>query len=217
MVFRRRDKLSWWQFAIEGFWPKAGWPRVIAYFRHRIRRLPDTPHKVARGMFAGTVISMLPLPGLQMVLGGLFAWSINGNILAAVLCSFISNPVTFPFITLGAIKIGQWMVGETAWLTPKMIANAMTEAIGDLWHNVTTIFTDEPASWVGLGKFWHTIFVPYFLGSLVIGLVCGAIAYYVSLKLVQTYQRARTKRFLERAALRQAENRAAAAGQPEKE
>lgn len=217
MVFKRRDKLSWWQFAIEGFWPKSGWPRVISYFRHRIRRLPDSPHKVARGMFAGTVVSMLPLPGLQMVLGGLAAWAINGNILAAVLCSFISNPVTFPFITLAAIKIGQWMLGETATLTPKMIANAMTEAIGDLWHNVTTIFTDQPASWAGLIKFWHTIFVPYFLGSLVVGLVCGAIAYYVSLTLVESYQRARNKRFLDRAAQRQAALRAHSAGDSEKE
>ena len=32
-----------------------------------LRRLPDQPHKVARGVFAGSLVGFLPLPGLQFI------------------------------------------------------------------------------------------------------------------------------------------------------
>jgi len=198
MVFRRRQKLRWWQFAIEGFWPRAGWPRVITYFRHRIRRLPDTPHKVARGMFAGTFVSILPLPGLQMVLGGVLAWAMRGNILAALLCSFISNPLTTPFFAVASIGLGQWMLGQDAFLSARMIGRAFEEALGDLWHNVVALFTPETAQWGGLAHFWDRVFLPYFVGSIVIGIACGLVAYYVTIPLVGAYQRARARHLRER-------------------
>lgn len=198
MVFRRREKLTWWRFIVEGFWPRAGWPRVIHYFRHRIRRLPDAPHKVARGMFAGTFVSILPLPGLQMLLGGLLAWVMRGNILAAVLCSFISNPVTTPFFAVASIGLGQWMLGDNRVLSARMIGNAFAEAGSDLWHNFRAMFTDDVASWIGLFKFWDTVFLPYLVGATVIGILCGLAAYYITIPLVTAYQRARVKRLHDR-------------------
>lgn len=200
MLFRRRDKLSWWQRLREGFWPRAGWPRVLRYFGHRIRRLPDTPQKVARGMFAGTLVSMLPLPGMQLVVGGVLAWAIRGNIFAALLCAFISNPLTTPFIAVSSITVGQWLIGGEATLTPRMVANAFAEAGRDLWHNTQALFDDDmSASWVGLAKFWETVYLPYFTGALVIGVISGVVAYQLSLPLVTAYQRGRKRRLADRA------------------
>ncbi len=200
MVFRRRDKLTLWRRIAEGFWPRAGWPRVIRYFVHRIRRLPDTPQKVARGMFAGTLVAMLPLPGMQIVVGGLLAWLIRGNILAAVLCAFVSNPLTTPFIAITSITIGQALIGGEASLTPRMVANAFAEAGRDLWHNTLALFDPErTASWVGLAKFWDTVYLPYFTGALVLGVVSGTVAYYLALPLVGVYQRGRRRRLADRA------------------
>ncbi|MCC7321465.1 MAG: DUF2062 domain-containing protein [Rubellimicrobium sp.] len=200
MVFRRREKLSWWRMAIEGVWPRAGWPRVIRYFAHRIRRLPDSPQKVARGMFAGTFVSMLPLPGLQLVLGGLLAWAMRGNILAALLCAFISNPVTTPFIAIASITIGQYLLGVDTVLSAAMVANAFAEAGSDLWDNAIAPFTGGAVSWIGLAKFWDTVFLPYFIGSLVIGLASAVVAYYATIPLVRAYQLGRARRIAERAA-----------------
>lgn len=200
MVFRRREKLSLWDRLREGFWPRAGWSRVIRYFAHRIRRLPDTPQKVARGMFAGTLVAMLPIPAMQMVVGGILAWAIRGNIFAALLCAFISNPLTTPFIAVSSITIGQWLIGGEASLTPRMVANAFAEAGRDLWHNAQALFNDDmTASWVGLAKFWETVYLPYFTGALVIGVISGLVAYYMSLPLVSAYQRGRKRRLAERA------------------
>lgn len=199
MVFRRREKLTWWRFIAEGFWPRAGWRRVIHYFRHRIRRLPDTPHKVARGMFAGTFVSILPIPGLQMLAGGLLAWVMRGNILAAVLCSFLSNPLTTPFFAVASIGLGQWMLGQDRMLSARMIGRSFAEAGGDLWHNLTAPFSDKVASWTGLHHFWEDVFLPYLVGSIVVGVLCGLAAYYITIPLVSAYQRARIKRLIERA------------------
>lgn len=200
MVFRRREKLRWWQRIREGVWPRAGWSRVIRYFTHRIGRLPDTPQKVARGMFAGTLVSMLPLPGMQMVVGGILAWVIRGNILAALLCAFVSNPLTTPFIAVTSITIGQFLIGGEASLTPRMVANAFAEAGRDLWHNLQSLFYDDmSASWVGLAKFWDTVYLPYLTGALILGLIGGTVAYYLSVPVVTAYQRGRKRRLANRA------------------
>lgn len=198
MVFRRRQKLSWWRFVAEGFWPRAGWRRVINYFRHRIRRLPDTPHRVARGIFAGTLISILPLPGLQFVFSALLAWAMRGNLLAALLCTFLSNPVTTPFIAVGSIGLGQWMLGQETVLSGWQIGRAFADAGRDLWHNVKSPFTEATAHWDGLLRFWDTIYLPYLVGATLIGLVVALIAYYLTIPLVEAYQRARARRLRDR-------------------
>ncbi|HEY9022386.1 MAG TPA: DUF2062 domain-containing protein, partial [Paracoccaceae bacterium] len=53
MVFKRRDKRPLWKIVAEFFWPRGGWTRAAQYVRHRLHRLPDTPEKIARGIFAG--------------------------------------------------------------------------------------------------------------------------------------------------------------------
>ncbi len=197
MVFRRREKLTLWQWVVEGFWPRAGWRRVIEYFRHRIRRLPDTPHKVARGMFAGTFVAILPIPGFQMIAGGLLAWAMRGNILAAVLCSFISNPITTPPLALASIGIGHWLLGIEEPLTWRLIGHRFARAGDDLWYNFKAMFNDNVTRWDGLAEFWREIYLPYFVGAVVIGLILGLIAHWLTVPLVRAYQNARAARFAE--------------------
>ena len=166
--------------------------------RHRIRRLPDTPHRVARGMFAGTFVAILPLPGLQFILGGLLAFAMRGNILAALLCTFLSNPLTTPVIAVAAIGLGQWMLGQETVLSARQIGHSFAEAGRDLWHNVKSPFTDAQAHWGGLQQFWDTVFLPYFVGATVIGLLFALAAYYLTIPLVTAYQRSRARGLAER-------------------
>ena len=57
MVFKRRDRRSPWQVVRELVYPRGGWKRAFHYVTHRIRRLPDTPHKIARGIWAGVFVT----------------------------------------------------------------------------------------------------------------------------------------------------------------
>jgi hypothetical protein len=199
-MFRRRNPLSWWAFIREGVWPRAGWGRAINYVKHRLRRLPDSPEKIGRGVFAGTFVSVLPIPGFQFIAGGLLAWVMRGNILAALLATFLSNPVTTPLIAVLSIGLGHWMLGIRRPLTGEEIGRAFGEAGREIWHNAKAIFTPERAHWDRLAEFWTYIYWPYVVGSLVIGAVLGLVLYYLTVPLARGYQAARRKRLQQRLA-----------------
>lgn len=198
MVFKRRDRLSWGAWLREMVYPKGGFKRATRYVLHRMKRLPDQPHRVARGVFAGSLIGFLPLPGLQFVAAWIAARIANGNLLAALLATFNTNPVTTPFFAVLAMTLGHWIMGIEAPLTAEYIGRAFADAGGDLWYNVMALFGPEKARWGGLIKFWHEIYVPYFIGALAPGLIISAIGYYITIPLVEAYQKARAAKAKER-------------------
>ncbi|MES2144959.1 MAG: DUF2062 domain-containing protein [Pseudomonadota bacterium] len=198
MVFKRRQPRGWWSWFRQMFYPDGGFRRATRYMIHRMRRLPDEPHRIARGVFAGCLIGFLPLPGLQFVGAAGLAWLMRGNILAALIGTFNSNPVTTPFFAVAAISLGHWMLGIQTPLTAEAIGMAFAEAGGDLWGNVMAIFTDRPAHWGGLLNFWRTIYVPYFIGALLPGIVLSLGFYYATIPLVRAYQKSRAAKSRER-------------------
>ena len=76
--------------------------------------------------------------------------------------------------------------------------NAWHQRLNVLWRNIAAIFTDERMQWGGLVQFWHDIYVPYFIGALLPGFVISAVAYYVTIPIVQAYQKARAAKYDER-------------------
>ncbi len=198
MVFKRRNPKSWGLWAREMVYPTGGFRRAIRYVTYRMRRLPDQPHRIARGVFAGCVIGFLPLPGLQFVAAWLFARLIRGNVLAALLGTFNSNPVTTPFFAVGAVALGHWMLGIDTPLSGTAILAAIEHAGYDLWHNVTALFTTEKADWTGLASFWNTVYLPYFIGALGPGILISLIFYYITIPIVEAYQKARAAKAKER-------------------
>lgn len=199
MVFRRRDPLGWGAWLREQVYPRGGFKRAIRYVVHRMRRVPDSPHRVARGVFVGSLVGFLPLPGLQFVAAWIAARLARGNLLAALLATFNTNPVTTPFFAVLAMTLGHWIMGIQAPLTAEYIGSAFGNAGEDLWFNFLAMFGPREAHWEGLIGFWHEIYVPYFIGALAPGFVLSAIAYYVTIPLVTAYQKARAATAHERA------------------
>jgi len=191
VVFKRRNPRSWLSATRNLVYPDGGFRRATQYMIHRMRRLPDEPHKIARGVFAGTFVNFPPIFGIQFVTAALFAWVIRGNILAALLCTFLSNPITTPLIAVGALELGHWMLGIEVPLTPVMIFDAFSQAGLELWRNFLSMFSHETARWESLARFWQTIYFPYLVGSILPGLVVSVIAYYVTIPLVRAYQKLR--------------------------
>ena len=50
----------------------------------------------------------------------------------------------------------------------------------------------------GLIRFWHEIYVPYFIGAFIAGFFLSAIAYYLTIPIVRAYQKARAAKADER-------------------
>lgn len=194
MVFKRRNPRSYLEITRDFLYPKGGIRRAIRYVLHRMRRLPDKPHRIARGVFAGTFVNFPPVYGVQMLSAALLAYVLRGNIVAALLATFLSNPITTPFIAMGCLKLGHWMLGIEVPLDFLSVYAAFSQAGVQLWHNFAAIFTDDIAQWDKLLGFFHYIFWPYVVGSILPGIVVSLIAYYISLPLIHAYQKLRSHR-----------------------
>lgn len=198
MVFKRAKPLGWLAWMREMVYPRGGFRRATRYVIHRMSRLPDEPHRIARGIFAGSLIGFLPLPGLQFAAAWAAARLMRGNVLAALLGTFNTNPVTTPFFAVFAMSLGHKLLGVEAPLSPEGIARAFGHAGRDLWHNFSAIFTDERMDWDGLRSFWSDIYLPYFIGALLPGILISLAAYYVTIPIVQAYQKSRDAKADER-------------------
>ena len=194
MVFRRRDPLTWWARLRQQTYPKGGFRRALAYHWHRLRRLPDAPHRIARGVFAGTFVNFPPIPGIQLPAAILLAWAMRGNILAAALATLLSNPLTTPLIALGSLRFGYWLLGTGEDLNVTLIFAAFAEAGQELWHNLRAAFGPEVAHWQGLAVFWHRIYLPYLVGSILPGLVVSGLLAWATVPVLTGYQRLRQRR-----------------------
>ena len=182
---------------VEFVYPQGGFRRATRYVFHRMQRLPDQPHRIARGIFAGTFVNFPPLFGIQMLSAAGLAWVLRGNILAALLATFLSNPLTTPFIAMGSLKLGHWMLGIDTPLSAEAIGDAFGRAGADLWHNLAALFGPGKMHWSGLSQFWSDVYVPYFIGALGPGIALSLLFYYVTIPLVAAYQNARAAKFKE--------------------
>lgn len=178
----------------ELFWPRGGWRRAAGYVMHRLRRLPDTPHRIALGIAIGVLTSFLPIFGLHLVIAGVLAWAVRGNLLAALLGTFFANPLTLPVIAVASMELGGWVMGGAADAGFSQVMGAIGRASSELWHNFKAPFTGGTVHWGRLQVFWWRVFVPYTLGGTMLGLPCALASYYASLRLVEAYQRRRLER-----------------------
>lgn len=192
-MFKRRTPKSYLQIAREAFWPSGGWWRSSMYVVHRLRRLPDPAHRIARGIFAGVFISFTPLFGLHFIGAAVIAWIMRGNILAALFGTFFGNPITLPLIATVSVEFGVWLLGYPPVPLHKVISSFSLASV-ELWSNVTAIFTSATADWARLGEFFRYVFLPYLVGGVVPGIIAGIICYYISYWLVMSYQRGRIHR-----------------------
>ncbi|MCZ0813289.1 MAG: DUF2062 domain-containing protein [Pseudomonadota bacterium] len=194
MVFKRRDRRPIWQAVADLIWPRGGWTRAFRYVKHRLHRLPDPPHRIARGIFAGVMVTFSPLFGLHFLLAASVAWVMRGNIVAALLATFVGNPLTFLPIGVVSLQLGHFLMGRHGAIgdeVQRSLGGKFVDAGRDLKHNILSIFNDQSADWSHLTLFYDEVFLPYLVGGVVAGLIAGTIAYYLTLPVIQAYQNRR--------------------------
>ena len=210
-MFKRRTPRSYGQMATEMIYPRGGWRRAGTYVVHRLRRLPDQPQRIGRGVAAGVFASFTPFFGAHFITAALCGWILRGNILAALLATFVGNPLTFPFIAMLSVGLGRKMLGVEGPLTPQLIFGEFGRASAELWHNIRALFTPEVAHWSQLSDFMHQVYLPYIVGGIIPGLIAAVLSHYLTVPIIKAYHRRRTKKMAERIAR---VNAAPAASQP---
>lgn len=136
--------------------------RQLRYLWWRLIRLRETPEQIARGLALGVFAGFFPLFGLQTIIGVGLATLFRGHKLTAILGTWVSNPLTYMPIYALNFQVGRWLL------------NCQEDFVLDSVDSISQL-TAEGVRFVG----------PLFLGSAVMGLVGGAIAYFVGLKLIR--------------------------------
>lgn len=198
MVFKRRDPRTWPQVIVRWLYPRGGWSRAVSYVMHRLRRLPDPPHKIARGVAAGIFVCFTPFFGFHFILAAVLSFIMQGNILAALLATFFGNPLTFPIIATVSLELGSWMLGTPGGVQFPEVVQAFSSATLELSRNFSALFTDEVVNWHSMAGFFRQVFWPYMVGGLIPGTVAGVIGYGLTLPAVSAYQKRRVKKLQSR-------------------
>jgi len=192
-MFKRRTPKSWALWAVHLLWPQGGWGRAAHYVKHRVRRLPDDPRRISRGIFAGVFTTFCPFYGFHFFIAAGLAKLMRGNILAALLSTFFGNPLTYLPIGVISLKTGHFLLG-TEFEEGMNIGSRFQGAWRDLTDNFWAMFTDDIAHWDRLAGFYDEVFFPYMIGGLIPGVAFGLAGYFLSLPLITAYQNRRKGR-----------------------
>lgn len=199
MVFKRRKPRPILGQVRDAVYPRTGWRRAFEYVGHRIKRLPDTPHRIALGFACGVFVSYSPLFGMHFVAAAAMAMLVRGNLLASLLGTFFGNPLTFPFIATISLRTGHMFLGETSTnVTFVSVRNAIWDGIMGIWHSLLSIFGLADSAWGDVANFMTTVFFPYLLGGLVPGLLSGIACYLLARPVVAAYQRRRRAKLIKK-------------------
>lgn len=195
MVFRRRDRRSPLRVIAEFLWPRGGWGRAFLYVKHRVRRLPDSPERIARGIAAGLFTTFTPFYGMHFVVAAALARMMNGNILASLSATFFGNPLTYVPIGVISLQTGHWLLGsQPVAEVDASLADKFLAAGKDLGYNIYAYATGVPVDWTGLVIFYHEVFYPYMIGGILPGIITGLIGYILSVPVIRTYQQRRKRK-----------------------
>jgi uncharacterized protein (DUF2062 family) len=209
MVFKRRDKPPLAARVIEFLLPRRGWRRGIEYIAHRLRRLPDTPHRIALGFSCGVLASWTPFFGFHLIGAVALAWLIRANLIAAAIGQFVGNPFTLPFIAWISMALGRRILGAGATGRDfERVSEALWSAAAGLWQSLLSLLGMGEPQWSRVAVVVTDVILPYFIGGLLPGIVTAIAFYYLVRPIVAAYQAARRHRRLVRAEARLAAQRA---------
>jgi len=143
------------------------------------------------GAALGVFIAFTPTIGIQMMLIFFVTSILRANRVAGVPMAWITNPATLVPMFWFNLYVGTLVVGGS----DKMLANFEAAARG-------IVARDLP--WWDLVKQWWDVVmevaVPLWVGSILVGLVAGAVAYGVMYYLIATYRKVHQRHLAAKAA-----------------
>jgi len=133
----------------------------------RIKSLQGEPHYIAMGMAVGVFVAFTPTIPFHTILAVSLAFVCRGSKPAALLGSWLSNPLTIPAFYYGSYRLGMILLGR---------------------HISTSILNGDIH---GLLKMGWDVAVAMISGGVMLGIVPAVTAYFLTLKLVHRIRRSR--------------------------
>jgi len=163
------------------------WSESLKTVARRLVNLRASPHEIALGCAIGAFVSVTPLLGVQTILAVLLASLLRGSVPAAIAGTFVGNPLSWPFIWVSTYAMGLQIVGLEGVLDPATFQHNMLL----VWAAVverSPQFLDATVTLL-----WPLIW-PMLAGSIPLGLLTGAVVYYICRNGVQAWRHRRMTR-----------------------
>ncbi|MDD5203771.1 MAG: DUF2062 domain-containing protein [Desulfobacterales bacterium] len=157
--------------------------RFLRYFQLRFIRLRGSPHELALGMSLGIFTGMMPIMPFQIALAVLLALIFKGSKIAAVLGTWISNPLNWYFLYYYSYKIGAAIL---------QLPNT-----NGVFASVMASVRNGEDGWLIAGKIVNAggnMIAAFLIGGLVLGLIVAPPSYFVFLKVFRSLEQWRLKR-----------------------
>lgn len=187
MLFKRRLPLPLAERLRVAVWPRSGWGRALTYAGLRIVRLRHGAHEVALGVAIGTFAAITPLLGVQMALAAASALALRASVPAALLATFVGNPLSWPLIWAATYALGRHMMGLDPLAAPLDLALRLDA----LWQALLQGSLDMVSAALAL---LAPLLAPMLAGSIPLGLLVGGVFYYIVRKAILGSRRARRPR-----------------------
>lgn len=147
-------------------------------FYLKLIRHPGTPESVGRGVATGLFTAFL-IPGGHMLAAFLLAIPLRGARGAAMLATWIANPLTIPFIWPVQCWLGSFLIGRP--LSYALIKQLVSEAV---YHpSIQTVRTLS-----------GELIISFFTGGLLLGTAAAAAGYFCTTGLVKRHRARLTER-----------------------
>lgn len=188
MLFARRRDPSLFERMRVAVWPRRSWSRSARYVGLRLVRLQASPHRIALGAAAGIFAAITPFLGAQMALAALLAAVLGGSKRAALLGTFVGNPLSWPAIWAGTYAAGCLMLGSEA----RAHAGELERHLEVLGAAVRDGSVEQLEAAAHLAK---PLLVPMMAGSLPVGFAAGVLFYWALRRAVAASQGRRAAAF----------------------
>jgi uncharacterized protein (DUF2062 family) len=161
-----------------------GWFEKKRWLRNYVRlmRRSGSPEYVARGVAVGLFCAFVT-PLFQMPLALILALWVRGSRFAALLFTWVSNPLTIPLIYPFQCVVGGWLLGKPSEF--HSASSALSGLVEE--HSIPAFLRLEE------GMLWR-----FFIGGIVLGLCSALVGYPVFKGAAQRFQQRRARRIARR-------------------
>lgn len=139
--------------------------RWLKLHYYKVMRIDDPPEKIARGIAIGVFMGIFPTFGLGIIIAIISAYILKANRAAAVIGSFIMNPLTTPFFWTLSSAVGAIILWQDKELVMSSVKN----------HQILN----------GMG--WA--FLVYLVGNMVVSTAFSAVSYFLTKKWVVEHRK----------------------------
>ncbi len=135
---------------------------------------------VVRAFYAGWVLTLLPVYGLQILIGVMLALALRANMMILVGLQLISNPLTVAPIWYFNYRVGEWILSACGSEAPPVISQTVAHArdLGVGFFGTLKMLLDEIRSMDSgaIIELIGRVLTSTSLGGLLIGLIAGMIS-----------------------------------------